>query len=582
MDKDDNANLDVEYNRYLQILQPYIEQLLDLEDIELCNAWIRRLSDYKEDEKTLRNKYLFTLCCQLAKGILKHPFCSFPPPNELPVLDEASDDSLSEGGSNFTLGFHNSNGEILVGSTTLSKTILQPKDSELTAASHSIQKNIDNIDNKKEEDELKLLTDSLVGSSNSTVTNLCYPEILKDLSKFVNSEDNVYLRVNNLIDKLRQIKKQNTLLLKELQVLKEESISRQNILQIHCATNTSISIKANESTDVDSKGNLSTYDVECQNDLSKLCKQQSFDIEELKKQHEIELNSIKTAAQQEVQDVYEKNIQTIKQDYEMKIKEMKTKHENEINKLRASLIDVNFEKENIVALKNHELINLRAELDEAKANNSVLRSGFVKACNDFNSETVKEKALEFEKRLYKIEKSKNKHVKAYQMQLASLQRDKCLLDSSLHLQLLKQRTELLTEFTEENQKEILATVEKLEGKYKEMVANVQASAIQRRIQDQIALETVVHAVYGGGFKNGHATFRSANNNVLKSKLIRNRQDNEEDLLASLQLSGVGKNSKDKDVSKREDDLVTGFCLDEVKLEELYERVHIPQRDTCNN
>ncbi|KPI95193.1 hypothetical protein RR46_12197 [Papilio xuthus] len=581
MDRDDNANLDVEYNRYLQILHPYIEQLLDLEDIELCNAWIRRLSDNKEDEKTLRNKYLFALCCQLAKGILKHPFCSLPPPNELPMLEEASDDSLSEGGSNFTLGFQNSNGELLIGSTTLSKTILQPKDSDLTAGSHSIQKNVDDID-KEEEDEIKLLTDTLVGSSNSTVANVCYPEILKDLSKFVNSEDNVYLRVNNLIDKLRQIKKQNTLLLKELQALKEESISRQNILQIHCATNTSISIKANDSTEIDTNGNLGTYDVECQNDLGKICQQQSLEIEELKKQHEIELNNIKTAAQREIQDIYEKNIQAIKQEYEIKIKEMKTKHDNEINKLRASLIDVNFEKENIIALKNHELINLRAELEEAKANNSVLRSGFVKACNDFNSETVKEKALEFEKRLYKIEKSKNKHVKAYQMQLASLQRDKCLLDSSLHLQLLKQRTELLTEFTEENQKEILTTVEKLEGKYKEMVANVQASAIQRRIQDQIALETVVHAVYGGGFKSGHTTFKPTHNNVLKSKSLRNQQDNGEDLLASLQLSSVGKNSKDKEISKREDDLVAGFCLDEGKLEELYERVHIPQRDICNN
>ncbi|KPJ10163.1 hypothetical protein RR48_04986 [Papilio machaon] len=580
MDKEDNANLDVEYNRYLQILQPYIEQLLDLEDIELCNAWIRRLSDYKEDEKTLRNKYLFALCCQLAKGILKHPFCSFPPPNELPILEEASDDSLSEGGSNFTLGIQNSNGEFLMGSTTLSKTILQPKDSDLTTGSHSIQKHVDNID--KEEDEMKTFTDNLVGSSNSTVANVCYPEILKDLSKFVNSEDNVYLRVNNLIDKLRQIKKQNTLLLNELHALKAESISRQNILQIHCATNTSISIKANDSTEIDSIGNLETYDVECQNDLGKICHQQSLEIEELKKQHEFELNNVKTAAQREVQDIYEKDIQTIKQEYEIKIKEMKTKHENEINKLRASLIDVNFEKENIIAMKNHELINLRAELEETKANNSVLRSGFVKACNDFNSETVKERALEFEKRLYKIEKSKNKHVKAYQMQLASLQRDKCLLDSSLHLQLLKQRTELLTEFTEENQKEILTTVEKLEGKYKEMVANVQASAIQRRIQDQIALETVVHAVCGGGFKSGHSTFKPANNNVLKSKLIRNQQINNEDLLASLQLSSVNKNSKDKEISKREDDLMTGFCLDEGKLEELYERVHIPQRDTCNN
>ncbi|XP_068627019.1 microtubule-associated tumor suppressor 1 homolog [Battus philenor] len=575
MDIDDKANLDVEYKRYLQILKPYLGQLLDPEDIETCNAWIKRLSNCEKIEKYRRNKYLFTLCFQLANGVLKHPFTSHPR-DELPdeIDDINSDDSFSEVESHVTCYNQNKGEEF---SKEVFKNIFQG-DVNLTATTSEIKANIE--EDKAEIRILKNPNGNLLASSNSTITNnQYYPEILKDLSNFVHSEDNVYQRVNNLVDKLRDIKKQNTILQKELQAIKEESnnkkesntSSQNNKLQAHCATNTTISIEDTEEIGKFTTCDCKSYIFGSQSQQDKINNLEK--LEELKRKHEIELIELRKSIREEIQDFYENKLQTLKEEQEFKLKEIKTQNEAEIEKLKSSINDLKSENQNILSLKDQEIKRLQIELEEARNQNVAIKNSFIKARNDCNSEMAQEKALEFEKRLYKIEKAKNKRVKAYQAQLASLQHNKNILDSSFHLQILKHRSELITEFAQENQKEMLTAIEKLEGKYKEMVAGVQAAAIQRRIQDQIALDTIIQTVLSN---DSCLPQEGSHNNINPDK----KQKTDKEPYTSLQLY-----PRDKRVGKKvnlEDSVLSGFCMDEVKLEELFEQVHIPQKDTGDN
>ncbi|CAK1602548.1 unnamed protein product [Parnassius mnemosyne] len=584
MDKEENTNLDVEYKRYLQILKPYLEQLLDQEDIQLCNAWIQRLSDCKAEEKSLRNKYLFILCFQLAKGVLSEPFNDHPPSNELPMLleEESSDDSFLELDCPVTNSVNN-NAEIFSNnSKSLADTAFQSNNSEITVCTSKVITNLTKPN--KEMQDIKTLTENLLFSSNSTLANyMCLPEILKDLSNFTDSEDDVYLRVNKLVEKLREIKNQNSMLRNELQILKdgykiEKDISselQKDVLKIHCATNTTTSVCNSDSQTNYLNCNCKTMVVELQKKLDNFNELKKLEIEKLKHEHENNILKAESSIQEEMRNNYERKLQNLKEKYELKIIETNNKHAAEIRQLKTIHDEILLEKENAIALKNKEMMNLRADLEEIKAHNSILRNNFVKNSTDFNSESLKEKVQELERRLYKTEKSRNKHAKVYQIQIASLQREKNLLESTLHLQLLKQRTELITELTEENQKELTTTIEKLEEKYKEIVANVQTAAIQRLIQDQKALETIIQTVYRNRLSSSHATYTADEKLNLKPTKIQNDKRDEFRVFKCCNRA----TSEDKNIPNLEDSLLTGFCLDEAKLEELFERVHIPQRDT---
>ncbi|CAG4958605.1 unnamed protein product [Parnassius apollo] len=585
MDKEENTNLDVEYKRYLQILKPYLEQLLDQEDIQLCNAWIQRLSDCKAEEKIVRNKYLFMLCFQLAKGVLSEPFNDHPPSNELPVLleEESSEDSFSELDCPVR-NSENNNTEIFSNnSKSLADTAFQSNNSGITVCSSKVVTNL--TEPNQEMQDIKALTENLLFSSNSTLANyLCLPEIFKDLSNITDSEDDVYSRVNKLVEKLREIKNQNAMLRNELQILKEgykieKDISsglQRDVLQIHCATNTTISVCNSDSQTNYVNCNCKTMVAELKEKLDNFNELKILEIEKLKYEHESDVLRAKTSIREEIQNHYERKLHNIKEEYELKIKETSNKHEAEIRQLKTIHDEILIEKENAIALKNKEIANLRADLEEIKAHNSILRNSFVKNSTDFTSETFKEKAQELERRLYKTEKSKSKHAKVYQIQIASIQREKNLLESTLHLQLLKQRTELITELTEENQKELTNTMEKLEEKYKEIVANVQAAAIQRRMQDQKALETIIQTLYRNRLSRS-ATYTAGEK--FNSKPIKIQNDKRDEFHLFKCCNRETFDDKNVQVANLEDSLLTGFCLDEAKLEELFERVHIPQRDT---
>lgn len=564
MDKEESINLDVEFNQYLQILRPYLEQLLNEEDIKICNAWIHKLSDCGRLEKSLRNKYIFTLCFQLAKGVLSTPFNNYPP-NNLTFEVVSSNDSFSDPDTQITY-FIKGNDKNYCHNKLSSKTSCRPINSEITMCSSKTEIN-------NEMDDIKTFTRGLLSPSNS-ITNCLYgPEILNDFN--ANFENNVYLRVNNLVNKLRDIRKQNTMLNEELQLLKEESKLKRNsdissqtsMLQIHCATNTD---KFNHNESLDQQCSCKANLIELEESFLRLNESKRIEFEELKRKHENEIMNAKTSIKTEIENVYEKQIRELTGEYDSKIKALEESTETKIKELTIHLNKMTMEK----ATKEKEINNLRSELDEIKAQNYILRNQLTTANGDINLESIKEKAFQLERRLYKTEKSKNKRIRAYQVQLTCLEREKNFLASSMHLQLLKQRSEQVSDLTDQYQKELITGFDKLEEKYKEIVANVQAAAIQRRIRDQMVLDEIIKEVYDNDNELNGLSIIHDSQDRLQSQSVKNNTKNKSCPLSLLR--SCRDDLTDKALFNLEDSFVTGFCLDEVKFRELFKRVRVTQ------
>ncbi|XP_022822037.1 GRIP domain-containing protein RUD3-like [Spodoptera litura] len=576
MDDNDTANLDVEFKRYLQLLRPYLGQLVDQNIIKICDAWIQRLSDCKEDEKALRNKYVFVLCYQLARGVLDLPFLNQPPDELQPLSDDLHSEESSTEVEYLVINSEEPRTKVIFNNKKQSSSETDCFSQEFDKATESLTST-----------ELPLPVIKGKYSSSTGKNLFCYtcPQVVHHMTD--HGEEYEY-RANNLVKKLREIKMQNMLLQKELVALKDESKNLKQDESIYeCVAKvdnaTSAFIRSNDSNVTlkslkcqlqevqDSRNTLIQTINSLQDELDQVNEMRKNEQDDLEAKHKLELIKVRTAVRDETKVFYEKKIEELRQTYEEtinKIQDSASHKVKDMNKIKDDLIE---EKDKLLEAKDAEIRRLRTQLEDQKNNLHTMLNKFMERSNDEGScDAMKLRTQQLEIRLGKLEKAKAKCAKIYETKLAQLQREKHLAECSLQLQLVRQRAQVVNEMTDENQAELSTSLDKLETKYKDIVANVQATAIQRRMQDQLALESIFQAACG----------IHEQNQMPFSKPARNQNQSYDSEISSL-LRGnkvgtviVGGGNK----SFGEDSLTGGFCLNGERMGELFERVYIPQRD----
>lgn len=609
MDENEEQILDSEYKRYLEIMRPYLGQLLDQDVIEICNAWIQRLSDCKPKEKVFRNKYIFSMCYQLARGILEEPFLQNPTSEELTPLQDGTntDDSNNESSEVEYLA--------LDLNSTKTKVIFNKSNKPATEISHSSE--FYETDQSKDcHDEQK---NPVNWSSNSQTdgreeTVMCYdcpiafPKIPNiDIYNDTCYNDKQYeYRVNNLIMKLREIKMQNLMLHNELITLRENSrlqhkytenlqdniIKVDNSTSVHIHTQESATnlncLKSKLQEVQDSRNSLIETISNLQEKLDNFNDMKKHEIDDLLAQHRLEIIQVKASIREELKASYEKKVEELKQYHEQFVKDIQSKHVTEIENIKATIESTLAEKDKTIQSMETESNNLKKYIEGLKSNQFLMFSNFLDHSNkNLSPKCMSQKTEELERRLNKMEKAKIKCLKAYELKLANLQKDKHLAECSLQLQLMKQRAQVLNETADEHQTELATALDKLEGKYKDIVANVQATAVQRRIQDQMALESIIQTVCGVRNEGLHCNIAQATyTDQLSNKAVRT-QARDANRSCDNELPTIIRDNKVGSVivgnkAFADDSVLNGYCLDSEKFSELFERVCVPQRDTSES
>jgi hypothetical protein len=578
MDENEDSNLDVEFKRYLQIMRPYLAQLLDQDVIEICKAWIQRLSNCNANEKLLRNKYVFALCYQLAKGVLDEPFLKYPEPKKLDPISEELDNEASTSEVDYIVIDCEDDTKVLYNNSKIPIS------------------DTDYLSLETDCDECKDFTKD-VESHNQYNTNVekqamfCYncPEV-KEYNFKQNSQCGEYkYRANNLVLKLRDIKTQNMLLHKELELLKEECKMRNTedrIIKVdHCtsacshATDNSITVQylKNQLQEIKNSKKILIQTINnLQEKLHRYDDDRRREMEEIEANNKMEIIKIKSLGHEETKDMYERKLNEIKEHYEEMINKIQCKSIEEKQDLSLLKDNMIAEKEKIVISKDEEIARLKTQIEDQKNHlHDVINKFIEKPNEELNTENMK-RTEELEKRLNKVEKSKTKCARVYETKLAHLQREKHLAECSFQLQLVKQRTQIVNEVTDENQAELSTALNKLESKYKEIVAAMQATAIQRRMQDQAALESILYAACG---ITSHTNSSHGNGQYSKPMQNQNRNSQMNQSFDS-EMSTLIRGSKVDNGNKSlaECSLMAGYCLDGERMGELFERVYIPQRD----
>lgn len=584
---EENDNLDFEFKRYLLILKPYIGQLVDDNVISICNAWIQKLTLCDEKERILRNKFVFSLCYQLARGVLEEPFTEYPPRGNLPRVSGSIFSEVSSEVECYVVNPENPH------SHSHTELLFDSKHEPLT--------DTDCLSQNNEYKNAKAGSQDCTSDTKSTSkrvrkqTILCYtcPEVLRDYVDF--DTTNLYEnRANNLIKKLRDIKTQNMLLHSELLALKQESTNQhdnsfeteESIMKLDVAT--SAILMSNDSSTTfkslkfklqevqDSRNILIEKIASLQDIINNFEDMKKHEIEDIEAKHKLEIISIKEAIRQEIRNAYDKKVDEMKQDFELKIDGLKNKSSCDIQIISSSKNDVIEEKNKIILVKDKEISKLNNQVDDLKTHLHAVLEKFIDkpTCNHNEEVSMRYKAEQLERRLSRMEKNKVKCARSYDAKVAQVQREKHLAECSLQLQMVRQRAQIVNEVTDENQTELSAALDKLENKYKEIVANVQATAIQRRMQDQIALESILQAACGIPSENNS----SAGNNSQFPKTMRPENSSYDSGIPPLSRGNKVGNICLGNKSFAEDSAMTGYCLNGDRMGELFERVYVPQRD----
>ncbi|CAH2102014.1 unnamed protein product [Euphydryas editha] len=598
MDENDVQCLDTEYKRYLEIIRPYLGQLLDHDVIEICSAWIQRLSKCKDHEKSLRNKYIFAMCYQLAKGVLEEPFLKEPSTDDLcPLIDdEGSDEILSEMEYNI-IDLENDCTEMLYHNEKHShSTIGLSSDSDFKT--------------DRNKNQILVKSNKSINSMTYNVAETVYKQNIMcyncstEFSDHKNKEDcekSYYcnLRAKNVVLKLREIKRHNFMLQRELNALKEElrmrnelSQSRDEILKVNHATSTyaisqdsTTTLKCKLEEAKESRNTLLEKITILQDNLDNFNYIKKHEFEDLEAKHKIEIIDIKTAVREEMKVYYENKLEDLKQQYEKSIKEIQTNNLKEIEEIITKKDEIISEKDKIILSKNIEIDQLNNCIEPLKKHEFTLLN---KCSNypsgDSNTEKFKRKAEDLEKRLNKMEKSKIKYSKAYDIKLANLQNEKHLIECSFHLELMRQRAQVVHEMSNEHQTELDTALTKLESKYKEIIANVQSTAVQCRIREQMALESIIQAVCGARNEGMYTNSAQATCPSQLTNKARHNQTRDNNASRDIEIPTVLQGNKVGSIivggkSFGEESVVNEYCLDSQKLGEIFEKLYIPQRDT---
>lgn len=589
MDESEITNLDVEFKRYLQILQPYLEHLINRDVIEMCNSWLQRLSNCKENEKLLRNKYIFSLCYQVARGCIDEPFIRDPPDDELPLI---SDDLNSEDSSTEIECV------VIDSEEPTTKILFSNKEPTVSDPEDLVKNNLSENDEDKSQESFhdnktnnyeKYKKDNLPYKQ----TAFCYtcPEMIishrsYDIQEHLGEESEN--RVMNLIKKLRDIKAQNRVLQDELHSLKRNPRKLSHVANqdqynlkldnttsmppcVHVAdsnvTLKSLNYKLHEIQE--SRNNLIDTIANLQDKIENFEEMKKYEIEDIEAKHKLEIIKIKTSVRDEVKDIYEKKADELNQNHETAVNDIECKYNMEIENISRIKDDIITAKSKEISERDIQIVHLKNQLEDQKNKfNVVLCKFFENSGDDLRHDDYKYKAEQLEKRLAKMENSKAKYIKAYDNKIAYLQREKQCVESSLQIQLARQRAQVVNDVTNESQTELNAVLDKLETKYKGIVATVQATAIHRRMQDQIALESILQAACGIQTESCHGT-----NNQFTVTIPHNQNPN-----CGNETSPLCARNKVGSRSLGENSLVAGYCLNEERMGQLFDRVYIPQRD----
>ncbi|CAH0727674.1 unnamed protein product, partial [Brenthis ino] len=567
MEKQDEGNLDEEYKRYLEIVRPYLSQLLDQDVIDLCNAWVQKLCNSKRNEKILRNKYMCSLYYQLSRGILEKPFVCKPDFEILPPLpNQIYDESSTEL-------------EYLLVDLDNTKVLFNNGVSSVSATD-----NLDGSEETKCERELKADSDNAIvvrTPEQNFCSVKCKPNnrdsIFLNFNTLIHDHD-YQSRIKNLIMKFRNIKEQNLRLNEEIALMKE--IKRKNdyddsyeeITKLDTSTSAYISSEKSSTTLKSLKSKLEEAQASrnmlienisnLKERLDNYDDMKKYEIEDIKAKHKVEIIQIETAIRDELRAGYEKKLAEVKKHYEDSINTIEKNKQKEIENIAATKDEIISQKDKIINMKNEEIAQLKCYSEDLKHNRTPKSTP---------------RKIDLEKCLSKLEKSKAKCCKAYEAKILNLKREKHLAECSLQLQLVKQRAQIVNEVTDEHQLEVSTALEKLESKYKDIVANVQATAVQRRIQDQMVLESLIQTVCG---VHKEGSTQPTYQNQLKDKVMCSQIKTNCDI----EFSSISQGNRVGSVIVGNNctGTVNDCYLDSEKMRELnFEKMHIPQRDSGN-
>ncbi|XP_063549155.1 uncharacterized protein LOC134756259 [Cydia strobilella] len=489
---DENVrHLDREYEQFLEIMQPHISQLKDRDMASTCSAWIKRLCACKGHEKIIRNKYIVTLCYQLSKGILDKPFLEEPTDKELLPINEPT---LSEVSS--------SEVECLVFDCEDASNVIHLNKSLKTQT-------VDPFHNSVELD--KKLATMINSKTTATESNeklsfqqtsyyQQHPSVIKPHVELQVPETYRY-RTHNIISKLQEIKKQNTFLHHELKEMKEKSSEDDSAGEFQEKVNTSTlymrlpdsnstldSLKIKLKVEKDVRNALIDKVQSMQEFIDNLNNLKNQEIQEIQARHKLELINIKSIIKQENRQIFENKLEYHKQQYEIKIKEL--------GDMNISKDEIIAEKDKIIQQKETEILRLSAQNKFSTENLQSILNKLLDRPNEEQDEQFRIQNHILQNRIIKMEKAKMKCVRAYESKLALWQRERHLVECSLQIQLVRQRAQIINDVAGDSQDETKKAVGKLEAKYQNIVANMQATAIQRRLEDQMAVSSILQAASG--------------------------------------------------------------------------------------
>ncbi|XP_063357914.1 uncharacterized protein LOC134647494 [Cydia amplana] len=560
---ENKKHLDREYEQFLEILRPHISQLKDRDMASICSAWIKRLCASKGHEKILRNKYIVTLCYQLSKGILEKPFLEEPTDKELPPINEPT---LSD-----------------VSSSEVECLVLDCEDaSNVIHLSKSLKtQTVDPFHNPVELDK-KLAT--MINSKTTTMESNeklsfkqtsyyhQHPSIIKPHVELQLPETYRY-RTHNIISKLQEIKKQNTLLHHELNEMKEKSSEDEAAGELQENVNTSTlfmrlpdsnstlnSMKIKLKVEKDVRNALIDKVQSMQELIDNLNNSKNQEIEEIQAKHKLELMNIKSFIKQETRQTFENKLENQKQQYEIKIKELRD--------LNISKDEIIADKDKIIQQKETEIVCLSEQNKYSKENLQSILTQLLDRPNEDQGQFKLQNQI-LQNRIIKMEKAKIKCARAYESKLASMQRERHLVECALQIQLVRQRAQIINDVAGDSQDETKKAVDKLEAKYQNIVANMQATAIQRRLEDQMAVTSILQAASGIRNCNSYGFYAPF---FPKSTLRRRNNNQHSDSEVSVSMFQGNKVFRKNDVN---DNFVDERRYGE--LGTLFEK-HVPQRD----
>ncbi|XP_041975796.1 uncharacterized protein LOC121730723 [Aricia agestis] len=214
---------------------------------------------------------------------------------------------------------------------------------------------------------------------------------------------------------------------------------------------------------------------------------------------EFDLPKFTNESELEIIKIYESKIIELMKQHSNSLDDLKQYYERLLGRLQIAYDNNITEKEGIIKNKDEEIARLNKSIEEMKTRT---------LCKKFSIQNI-------EQRLSKIEISTSKHLKKYQRKILK-QRQKYIRDCSLLLDLLQQKS---IDDTKDNPIDPCTNhLKKLEDKYKNIVAKVQATALQRMIQDQLAMETLVKKISRISFVCNKTSQMNNVHNKTKSKI----------------------------------------------------------------